>query len=1080
MKLLSVMLSSKFWTLDHTRKHLRDPSRSEEQRTTSKLEDSPRKLFLKNATNSLKLNVNSYDVKIAVVALVVVSVIAIGTLMESANAQGASFGTVVKIDNKAGKPVLPEVVAIGKNMYVVWEDDGEIFFATSTNKGNSFGNVINLSDNPGLSVSPQIVVSGKKGNTTVYVTWQDAYRGKPDILLRVSRDNGVSFASVVNISNSTGYPVSPKIAASGSNVYVVWEDGKTILFSASTNRGTSFSSIVNIDNSTVNNSNPQIAASGSNVYAVWEDDEGVMFRASADNGISFSDVINLSDSYGHAVSPQIAASGSNVYVVWHDLSPGKREVLFRASTDNGDTFDNVINISENLADSLDPQIAASGSNVYVVWHDLSPGKPDIFLRASVNNGTSFSGIVNLSKNDGHSILPGIGISGKKVFVVWEDNTAGKPDILFKMGKSGAAKFGKVVNLSNNKVMIETAHLTKFDERPVKSMEVATVNGTKTISSYSDTIMIKNKSDSKLESVRLTLSSNLGKSFRLEQSSIRSIEPQSNVTVGVKLVGRPNADAYGKVTAYNGYVMVTGANHSPEKLDVNIGSSDTLHYKAYLQQITDKAQQRYTRTVPNGAINVPASATVGSVISKIKTVEQQDYEVATAKGNKVVTNPSDQLVIKNLSNRPLENVRILVSNPSHLFLLDKHAIRSIEPNSEAVVNMTSKIDGPNPHGSFIGEMVIAPVNGRATVVPINIPATDDKKDEKAFEVSLLSGSGKMSSLVDRITIKNTSSRPMNNVRLVLYPSDLPRVFEMSNHSLQSLPPSGEASVDFKLRTADNLMVLTNSYAGELIIGSVNHAQKVVIPIDMVWNEVSSNHFTIYSRKNDIFKANAVADFLESKYKAVTQRFGTANSKTVIYMLGSIDELKFVTDSAVPYHYSYTHDIGFIVSDSTTHKEDALQVFVYRSIINNNPSYWNREKILFDKGNWVMQGITNYIVANMTGKQISKPELDAMLANPDLEWYNSGTLGNYASTYTFFKFLEEKYGDKIIDRTVKYLHSVVTGNIRCDTLESCSVLQSVYDEAGLDIEDVENKLNFDNIVQKWRDYMMEQYNLQLNHS
>ena len=38
----------------------------------------------------------------------------------------------------------------------------------------------------------------------------------------------------------------------------------------------------------------------------------------------------------------IAASGDNVYVTWWDNKTGTREVYFRASTDNGETFGNTI------------------------------------------------------------------------------------------------------------------------------------------------------------------------------------------------------------------------------------------------------------------------------------------------------------------------------------------------------------------------------------------------------------------------------------------------------------------------------------------------------------------------------------------------------------------------------------------------------------------------------------------------------------------------------------------------------------------------------------------------------------------
>ena len=49
-----------------------------------------------------------------------------------------------------------------------------------------------------------------------------------------------------------------------------------------------------------------------------------------------------------------------------------------------------INLSNNTGNSVVPQIAVSGSNVYVTWHDDTPaGNNDIFFAVSNNNGTSF-------------------------------------------------------------------------------------------------------------------------------------------------------------------------------------------------------------------------------------------------------------------------------------------------------------------------------------------------------------------------------------------------------------------------------------------------------------------------------------------------------------------------------------------------------------------------------------------------------------------------------------------------------------------------------------------------------------------
>ncbi len=72
---------------------------------------------------------------------------------------------------------------------------------------------------------------------------------------------------------------------------------------------------------------------------------------------------NNGESTGHA-GPQIAKSGSNVYVVWEDDSNGDREIFFRASTDNGAHFGPIKNLS-NAPDSDEGRagIAATGNKV---------------------------------------------------------------------------------------------------------------------------------------------------------------------------------------------------------------------------------------------------------------------------------------------------------------------------------------------------------------------------------------------------------------------------------------------------------------------------------------------------------------------------------------------------------------------------------------------------------------------------------------------------------------------------------------------------------------------------------------------
>jgi hypothetical protein len=75
-----------------------------------------------------------------------------------------------------------------------------------------------------------------------------------------------------------------------------------------------------------------------------------MLRTSNDYGQLFGKKINLSNSsHANSENAQIAASGSKVYVVWHESMPnnGTTESVLRISNDSGHTFGPVIMLSSD-------------------------------------------------------------------------------------------------------------------------------------------------------------------------------------------------------------------------------------------------------------------------------------------------------------------------------------------------------------------------------------------------------------------------------------------------------------------------------------------------------------------------------------------------------------------------------------------------------------------------------------------------------------------------------------------------------------------------------------------------------------
>jgi hypothetical protein len=95
----------------------------------------------------------------------------------------------------------------------------------------------------------------------------------------------------------------------------------------------------------------------------------------------------------------IATSEDNVYITWWSNKTGNHEVLFRASNDNGVSFSDKINLSNNTTlESVDAMIEASGDNVYVTWWERNETANDPFMRVSSDNGLTFGPILSLPNN----------------------------------------------------------------------------------------------------------------------------------------------------------------------------------------------------------------------------------------------------------------------------------------------------------------------------------------------------------------------------------------------------------------------------------------------------------------------------------------------------------------------------------------------------------------------------------------------------------------------------------------------------------------------------------------------------------
>ena len=92
-------------------------------------------------------------------------------------------------------------------------------------------------------------------------------------------------------------------------------------------------------------------------------------------------------------------TGDNIYVAWWSNKTGNEEVLFRASTDKGQTFGDKINLSNTTdAESTRVEIDSDTNNVVVTWWETNDTSDVPVMKISTDNGKTFGEILKLATN----------------------------------------------------------------------------------------------------------------------------------------------------------------------------------------------------------------------------------------------------------------------------------------------------------------------------------------------------------------------------------------------------------------------------------------------------------------------------------------------------------------------------------------------------------------------------------------------------------------------------------------------------------------------------------------------------------
>jgi hypothetical protein len=159
-----------------------------------------------------------------------------------------------------------------------------------------------------------------------------------------------------------------------------------------------------------------LAASGSNVYVIWEDfhsDEynyAVFITRSVDSGANWAakkaiSVFNIDEDESDTPI-SMAASGSSVYYekVWFDGCCGAWDLS--VSVDGGATWSGGLGTETDT--DFDADVAIVGQKIYVAYelYDWDSDSYEVWFTKSTDNGVTWSPEINLSSKGSNSQISG--------------------------------------------------------------------------------------------------------------------------------------------------------------------------------------------------------------------------------------------------------------------------------------------------------------------------------------------------------------------------------------------------------------------------------------------------------------------------------------------------------------------------------------------------------------------------------------------------------------------------------------------------------------------------------------------------
>jgi hypothetical protein len=336
------------------------------------------------------------------------------------------------------------------NLYLIWMgyETGigwQIYFSRSLDNGETWRAGERISENFSIASTPMIAIDR---NNSVHAVWEGWYYRLPGIFHRYTTDRGDNWNAIQLISESNEGALLPDIyAGKYSDISVTWAQrtrpsNYDVFYAGSPDQGLTWEEPQRVTYQPFSSDSSTIATDyNGDIFIAWKDiitgNYEIFFTRSLDGGQTWSNEINLSNNTADSVKPEIELDNNgNIYVLWYELKDYQtiRNIYFTRSTDRGKTFSEPRVLSEVEGLSTSAVITVDeNNNLNVAWGNFTSWtlRGKIYFIRSMDTGETWTSPVMVSGAFTAGQYPSITV-GKEgyIYMVWEEELNGLRKILF--------------------------------------------------------------------------------------------------------------------------------------------------------------------------------------------------------------------------------------------------------------------------------------------------------------------------------------------------------------------------------------------------------------------------------------------------------------------------------------------------------------------------------------------------------------------------------------------------------------------------------------------------------------------------